>query len=48
MGTDDMALLGFFSSPGRSAPERIGHVGGAAAWIVGTLAAPSVQRHWYL
>ena len=37
-----------FFWPGCSAPERIGHVGGAAAWIVGTLAAPSVQRHWYL
>jgi len=48
VGTDDMALLGTFSSPGSSAPERTEHVGGAAAWIMGTLAAPSIQRHWYL
>ena len=48
MGIDDMALLGTFSSPGSSAPERIEHVGGTAAWIMGTLAAASIQRHWYL
>ena len=28
-----------------SAPVRVEHEGGAAAWLTGTLAAPSVQGH---
>ena len=34
----------FFAS-GSSAPGRVEHEGGAAAWLVGTLVAPSVQGH---
>ena len=30
---------------GSSAPVRVEHEGGAAAWLAGTLAAPSVQGH---
>ena len=30
---------------GSSAPVRVEHEGGAAAWFAGTLAAPSVQGH---
>ena len=31
-----------------SAPVRVEHEGGTAAWFVGTLAAPSVQGHGLL
>ena len=34
-----------FFACGRSAPVRIEHEGGAAAWLAGTLAVPSVQGH---
>ena len=34
-----------FFARGSSAPVRVEHEGGAAAWFVGTLAAPSVQGH---
>ena len=34
-----------FYAWGSSAPVRVECEGGAAAWLVGTLAAPSVQRH---
>ena len=30
---------------GSSAPGRVEHEGGTTAWLVGTLAAPSVQEH---
>ena len=30
---------------GISAPVRVEHEGGAAAWLLGTLKAPSVQGH---
>ena len=30
---------------GSSAPVTVEHEGGAAAWLAGTLAAPSVQGH---
>ena len=44
MGAGDMVLLGCFSlASGSSGPVRIEHGGGAAAWITGTLVAPSVQ-----
>ena len=32
-----------FFACGSSAPVRVGHEGGAAAWLAGTLAEPSVQ-----
>ena len=32
-------------SCGSSAPVRVEREGGAAAWLVGTLVAPSVQGH---
>ena len=35
----------FFFASGNSAPVRVEHKGGAAAWLVGALAAPSVQGH---
>ena len=35
----------FFFACGSSAPVRIEREGGAAAWLVGTLVAPSVQGH---
>ena len=35
----------FFSACGSSAPVRAEHEGGAAAWLGGTLAVPSVQGH---
>ena len=35
----------FFSACGSSAPVRAEHEGGAAAWLAGTLAVPSVQGH---
>ena len=34
-----------FFACGSSAPVRVEHDGGAAAWLVGTLVAPSVQGH---
>ena len=34
-----------FFACGSSAPIRIGHEGGVAAWLSGTLAVPSVQGH---
>ena len=44
MGAGDTVLLGCFSlASGSSGPVRIEHGGGAAAWITGTLVAPSVQ-----
>ena len=30
---------------GNSAPGRVEHEGGTAAWLAGTLVAPSVQGH---
>ena len=35
----------FFFACGSSAPVRVEYEDGAAAWLVGTLAAPSVQGH---
>ncbi|CAI9180390.1 unnamed protein product [Rangifer tarandus platyrhynchus] len=35
----------FFFWCGSSAPVRVEREGGAAAWLAGTLAAPSVQGH---
>ena len=35
----------YFFACGNSAPVRVEHEGGAVAWLVGTLAAPSVQGH---
>ena len=37
------ALIGLFLASGCFASVRIEHGGGAAAWITGTLVAPSVQ-----
>ena len=34
-----------FFACGSSAPVRVEREGGAAAWLEGTLAVPSVQRH---
>ena len=34
-----------FFACGSSAPVQVEHEGGAAAWFVGTLVAPSVQGH---
>ena len=34
-----------FFACGSSAPVRVESEGGAAAWLVGTLVAPSVQGH---
>ena len=34
-----------FFACGSSAPVRVEREGGVAAWLVGTLAAPSVQGH---
>ena len=34
-----------FFACGSSAPVRVKHEGGAAAWLVGTLVAPRVQGH---
>ena len=34
-----------FLTGSNSSPVRVGHGGGAASWLVGTLVAPSVQRH---
>ena len=34
-----------FYACGSSAPVRVEREGGAAAWLAGTLAAPSVQGH---
>ena len=35
----------YFSAYGSSAPVRVEYEGDAAAWLAGTLAAPSVQGH---
>ena len=43
--TGYMVLLGLFLVCGSSAPVRIKHEGGAAAWVVGTMAVPNVQGH---
>ena len=43
--TGDMVLLGLFLVCGSSAPVRIKHEGGAAAWVVGIMAVPNVQGH---
>ena len=43
--SDPVRLDARFLSCGSSAPVRVEHDGGAAAWLVGTLAAPSVQGH---
>ena len=43
--TGNMVLLGLFLACGRSAPVRIECEGGAAAWVAGTLAMPSLQGH---
>ena len=42
----DMVLLRFFLASGSSASVRIEHGDGAAAWIAGTLVAPSMQGCW--
>ena len=34
-----------FLACGSSAPVRVEHEGGIAAWVVGTLAVPGVQGH---
>ena len=41
----DMVLLVLLLSCGSSAPVRMDHERGTAAWVMGSLAAPSVQRH---
>ena len=38
-------LFFFFFASGSSAPVRVEHEGGTAAWLAGTLAEPSVQGH---
>ena len=38
----------YFSAYGSSAPVRVEYEGDAAAWLAGTLAAPSVQGHGLL
>ena len=35
----------FFFACGSSAPVRVEHEAGVAAWLVGTLAVPGVQGH---
>ena len=35
----------FFFPCGSSAPVRVEHEGGTAAWVVGILAVPGVQGH---
>ena len=40
-----MFLFFIFFACGSSVPVRVDREGGAAAWLVGTLAAPSVQGH---
>ena len=41
----DTNFFFFFLACGSSAPVRVEHEGGVAAWLVGTLAAQSVQGH---
>ena len=41
----DLVLLGLYLACDSSAPVRIEHKGGTAAWVVGTLAVPRVQEH---
>ena len=43
--TGYMVPLGLFLACGSSAAVRIKHEGGAAAWVVGSLAVPNVQGH---
>ena len=40
-----MVLLGLSLASGSSAPVRIDHEGGEAAWVTGTLVAPSMQGY---
>ena len=46
--TGGMVLLAFFLASGSFAIVRIKHGGSTAAWIMGSLAAPSVQGHQLL
>ena len=41
----DLALIVFLLSCGSSARVRMDHEEGTAAWVMGTLAAQTVQRH---
>ena len=41
----DLVLTVLLLSCSSSAPVRMDHEAGTAAWVMGTLAAPSVQRH---
>ena len=41
----DAKLFFFFFHCGSSAPVRVEREGGAAAWVTGTLAAPSPQGY---
>ena len=41
----DLVLLGLYLACGSSSPVRIEYKSGTAAWVVGTLAVPSVQGH---
>ena len=43
--SDPVRINTDFFACGSSAPVRVEREGGAAAWLVGTLVAPSVQRH---
>ena len=42
---EDTILIRFFLAGGSSAKIRIEREGGAASWVVGTLAVPSVWGH---
>lgn len=44
-GPGDVGLLGLFLASGNSGPVRVEHGGGTAAWIVESLAVPSVWGH---
>ena len=43
--SDPVRINTDFFACGSSAPVRVEREGGAAAWLVGTLAAPGVQGH---
>ena len=43
--SDHVYLDTRFFPCGSTAPVRVDHEGGAAAWLVGTLAAPNVQGY---
>ena len=43
-----MDILKTFIACGSSAPVRVENEGGAAAWLVGTLAVPNLQGHGLL